>query len=88
MKVLLTGGTSLLGSTVAQALRERGDTVRLFQRGPGPAGFEEQRGDIADADAVKAAVSGVEAVIHLAARVGIVGTRAAFRETNVEGTAT
>ncbi len=87
MRVLVTGGTSLVGSHVARRLRDRGDDVVLFQRQQGPAGFEQRLGDVADAAAVTAAVAGVDAVVHMAARVGITGSWATFEETNVTGTA-
>lgn len=87
MKVLLTGGTSLVGAAVAMRLRERGDGVVLFQRHHSPHGFEERLGDITNAASVTAAMSGVDAVIHAAARVGIVGDWPAFAETNIAGTA-
>lgn len=86
MRVLVTGGTSLVGSQVARRLRDRGDEVVLFQRRPGPQGFEQRLGDIADAAAVTAAVAGMEAIVHMAARVGIVGSWASFEDTNVTGT--
>jgi len=87
VRVLLTGGTSLVGNAVAMRLRDRGDEVVLFQRHRGPTGYEHRLGDIADAAAVTAAMSGVDAVIHAAARVGIVGDWHTFEETNVVGTA-
>ena len=43
-------------------------------------------GAVTDVAAVSRAVQGCEAVIHLAARVGIVGTWDQFHQTNVEGT--
>ena len=86
MKVLVTGATSLLGKTVADMLRARGDSVRIFQRKQGPAGYEQHLGDIIDPAAVTAAVSGVEAVVHIAARVGVTGSWPLFKETNIDGT--
>ncbi|MCP4304160.1 MAG: NAD-dependent epimerase/dehydratase family protein [bacterium] len=87
MRVLVTGGTSLVGSHVARLLKDRGDDVVLFQRGSGPAGYEQRLGDVSDAGAVTAAVAGIDAVVHMAARVGIVGSWAEFEDTNVNGTA-
>jgi nucleoside-diphosphate-sugar epimerase len=49
---------------------------------------EQVLGDVCDASAVLAAATGCEAVIHGAARVGVVGTRAEFRLVNVGGTET
>ena len=92
MKVLLTGGSSLLGAGVARALHTRGDQVAVLQRRPSVVaselGLTEHLADLDDADAVGRAMEGVEAVIHLAARVGVVGSAAQFHEANVTGTRT
>lgn len=87
VKILVTGGTSLLGGAVAGRFSERGDDVTVFQRRPSSLGLTEVLGDITDVDAVTDAVDGVDAVVHLAARVGVVGTWSEFEATNVAGTA-
>ncbi|MDJ0923160.1 MAG: NAD-dependent epimerase/dehydratase family protein [Acidimicrobiia bacterium] len=87
MRVLITGGTSLLGREVALTLQERGDTVRLFQRRSATGTFDEHLGDINDPAAVDGAVTGMDAVVHVAGRVGIVGSWGEFHQTNVTGTA-
>ena len=87
MRVLVTGGTSLIGGEVAARLRSRGDTAVLFQRRPGPVGYEHRIGDVTDAAAVTAVTAGVDAVVHLAAKVGIVGTWAEYEKVNIQGTA-
>lgn len=86
MKVLVTGATSLLGREVVARLRSRGDEVRAFQRRPGGLGVDEALGDVADADAVRSALSDMDAVVHLAARVSVTGPWSAFESTNVVGT--
>lgn len=90
MRVLLTGGSSLLGSGVARALHTRGDEVAVLQRRPAAVAAEnsldEHLADLTDTAAVGRAMRGADAVIHLAARVGVVGTAAQFHETNVVGT--
>jgi nucleoside-diphosphate-sugar epimerase len=86
MRVLVTGARSLLGGLTAQALAARGDDVVVLQRGASGLGLAEVLGDIADPAAVREAVHGCDAVVHLAARVGVVGTPEQFRLTNVEGT--
>lgn len=92
MRVLLTGSSSLFGAGVARALHDRGDEVVVLQRNPAPVaaecGLTEFLADLTDPGAVGRAMQGVEAVIHLAARVGVVGSRAQFHETNVTGTRT
>lgn len=91
MRVLLTGGRSMLGAAVARQLADRGDRVTLLQRRPTELGLPEVLADLADpADvpAVRNAVEGQDAVIHLAAKVGILGTWPEFVATNVTGTDT
>ena len=88
MRVLVTGATGMLGSGVARALAERGDRVTVLQRHPAGLGLPEVLTDISDADAVLAAVDGHEAVIHLAAKVNVVGPEAEYQRVNVEGTQT
>lgn len=82
----MTGGTSMLGAAVAHRLRTRGDVVTLLQRSPSGSGSAEVLGDIADDDVVSRAVHRQDAVIHCAARVGVVGTADEFERTNVRGT--
>ena len=87
MTVLVTGASSMLGGAVARALRDRGEQVRVFQRRPAAiAGVEEMTGDIRDPDAVRRAVSGTQAVLHLAAKVGVSGAWHDFAAANVNGT--
>jgi nucleoside-diphosphate-sugar epimerase len=89
VKVLVTGASGMLGGAVARLLAERGDTVRVLQRrAAGLPGVREHRGDVTDRAAVMAAADGVDAVIHLAAKVSMTGPREAFERVNVGGTAT
>ena len=91
MKVLVTGASSLIGAGVVDALLDRGDEVRCFQRttvtsSSGWPSADEQLGDVGVAADVVGAADGCDAVVHLAARVGIVGSREDFHRTNVTGT--
>lgn len=88
MRVLVTGASSLIGLGVVERLTQRGDEVVAFQRTGIAASesFEQCLGDVADADAVDAAMRGCGGVIHLAAKVGVVGDRADYVRTNVDGT--
>ena len=72
MKVLVTGGTSLLGRHVVSLLADRGDSVTVLHRRPSEHGVREVLGDITDRQIVQSAVDRHDAVIHLAARVGVV----------------
>jgi nucleoside-diphosphate-sugar epimerase len=89
MRVLVTGASGLLGSAVADVILRRGHEVRTFQRRPsGVAGAEDATGSVTDRGAVSAAMTGVDAVVHLAARVSLAGDPAEFETVNVGGTAT
>ncbi|MCP3975718.1 MAG: NAD-dependent epimerase/dehydratase family protein [bacterium] len=87
MKVLVTGGTSLLGAAVARRLDTRGDDVTVMQRSPSGLGMREVLGDIGDTSTLASATKGVEAVVHLAARVAATGSWSDFEDTNIRGTA-
>lgn len=83
----MTGGSSLLARRTAEALLARGDDVVLFQRGEASIDVPQVRGDVRDADVVRRALDGCDAVVHAAAKVGIVGSWEEFRSINVDGTA-
>jgi nucleoside-diphosphate-sugar epimerase len=87
VKVLVTGATSMLGRATALALVARGDEVTVLQRRPSQVPCRELLGDIADAAVVRRAASGQDAVVHLAAKVGVVGPWSQYATTNITGTA-
>jgi nucleoside-diphosphate-sugar epimerase len=64
----------------------RGDVVTVLQRRPAGLDTYEVLGDIADTDVVRRAATGHEAVVHLAAKVDVVGPWADFQRVNVDGT--
>ena len=86
MRVLVTGGTSLIGSATANQLIARGHEVTLFQRHASGSGLPETLGDIGDAANVREAVNEHDAVVHLAAKVGVAGRPEEFERINVGGT--
>jgi nucleoside-diphosphate-sugar epimerase len=86
MKVLVTGASGLLGAGVARALAARGDQVTVLQRRPAGLGLPEVLADVADAAAIQDAVAGQEAVVHLAAKVNVVGPWREYRRSNIDGT--
>lgn len=92
MKVLLTGGRGLIGGVIAQELLSRGHEVTVIQRSPSglseDTGVIEVLGDIRDEGTVTRAMQGIDAVVHAAALVGIVGSWAQFESINVDGTRT
>jgi nucleoside-diphosphate-sugar epimerase len=77
VKVLVTGGRGFVGARLVADLLVRGGDVRVLDDGSRggaelPADVEVLDGDVRDADAVRAACRGVDAVAHLAA---VQGTR-------------
>jgi len=84
-KVLVTGGAGFIGSHLVDTLLERGHAVRVFDNldpqvhGAGAQGpptylsreAEFIQGDVRDAEALDAALGGVEVVFHQAAAVGV-----------------
>jgi dTDP-L-rhamnose 4-epimerase len=101
MKVLLTGGAGFIGQHVARELLRRGHEVRVLDSlrsdvhakpdwAP-PAGVAFHVGDVRDAGAVDRALADTEAVIHLAAKVGLgvdIGDLPDYASSNDAGTAT
>jgi dTDP-L-rhamnose 4-epimerase len=103
-KILVTGGAGFIGSHIVDALLARGYAVRVFdsldpqvhgERGGAPPDYlskdaEFIRGDVRDTEALDRALTGVEAVFHEAAAVGVAQSMYAIRaytETNTMGTA-
>ena len=86
----MTGTGSLLLGGIASELLRRGDEVVCLQRRPaafvGHQNAHEVLADICDAEAVALAATGCDAIIHGAARVGVVGSQKEFYDTNVHGT--
>src|SRR6476661_4288435 len=98
-KALVTGGAGFIGSNIVRRLVEGDWSVTVFD--DLSTGYLENleslpqdqvtlvRGDVRDADAVRAAVAGQDAVFHLAASVGNLKSIEQPRfdaETNVLGT--
>lgn len=69
MRVLITGGSGFIGSHVVDKLRDRGVLVRIFDMvlPTFRQDIEFYHGSLLDAEALKMAVAGVDAVYHLAA---------------------
>ncbi len=82
MKILVTGGAGFIGSHLVDALVERGDQVRVLDnlqpqvhRGRKPGYLnpkaEYRFDDLLDSARLTSALDGMEAVVHLAALVGV-----------------
>ncbi len=91
MNLLVTGGTGFLGSALVPLLAREGHRLRLLQRSSAPEaealGAEVVRASLADDGAVRAALDGVEGVLHLAGHVSFDPDEpAAMYELHVQGT--
>lgn len=79
--ILVTGGAGFIGRAVVRGLIARGERVRVVDSlradvhgstpAPGEPGSEFLLGDLRDPDTVASALDGVDAVFHLAAKVGL-----------------
>lgn len=73
--ILVTGGNGFIGSHLVDLLAASGHAVRVLdtaaRSGGNPEGVEDVRGDVRDAATVRAALRGVQAVAHQAAKVGL-----------------
>jgi uncharacterized protein YbjT (DUF2867 family) len=67
-RLLITGGTGLLGHLVTPLLRDAGCEVRVLSRHshPSEGGIEYVTGDLLKGEGIEPAVDGVETILHLA----------------------
>lgn len=87
--VLVTGASGFLGRAVVRELLAGGYAVRTLQRTPSRTpGATDVLGSVTDPEVVARAVAGVDAVVHLAAKVSLAGDPADFERVNVGGTRT
>jgi nucleoside-diphosphate-sugar epimerase len=85
--VLVTGASGLLGRAVAASVLAAGHEVRTLQRSPSRVdGATDVLGSVTDATSVDRATAGVDAIVHLAAKVSLAGEPAEFEAVNVGGT--
>jgi UDP-glucose 4-epimerase len=91
MQVLVTGAAGFLGRHVARYFLKSGESVRSFDLDEvDMPGIESMRGDLTDPEAVRRAVEGCDAIVHVGAigDVYLAGERPALAAAvNVTGTA-
>jgi NADH dehydrogenase len=92
MKVLVTGGSGVVGRAAVSCLLARGHSVRLFSRHAQadarawPQGVDPHPGDVGEPGALQGAAEGCQAVLHLAGIVAEEPPERTFQRVNVEGT--
>jgi uncharacterized protein YbjT (DUF2867 family) len=90
VKALVTGGTGFVGPKIVNALVDAGHWVRVLERRPGTwkrAGLrcqEAAEGDVTDADSLRRAAAGCDAVVHMVAIIN--GSPRDFERVMEEGT--
>ncbi|HZC30919.1 MAG TPA: NAD-dependent epimerase/dehydratase family protein [Gaiellaceae bacterium] len=89
MRLIVTGGSGFIGSHVVDKAIEAGHEVRVFDTRPSPYGAETIVGDVTDFDAIAAAASGCDAILHLAAMADVnevAGAPVTTETVNARGT--
>jgi uncharacterized protein YbjT (DUF2867 family) len=92
VKILVTGGTGVVGRAAISELLRRGHSVRLLSRGADEdagsweSGVEPFAGDVGDAPSIIGAAEGCDAVVHIVGVVEESPPAATFQRVNIEGT--
>ena len=90
MKILVTGGGGFLGSAVCRQLARLNYEVIAFQRSAAThlesSGIRSVAGDITQREALSAAATGCDAIVHTAGKAGVWGDADEYRRINVGGT--
>jgi uncharacterized protein YbjT (DUF2867 family) len=91
MKILVTGGTGVIGAGVIPELLRRGHRVRLLSRHADDdakqwEGIEPFRGNVADGESIRGAAVGCDAIVHIAGIVAEEPPDRTFAKVNVDGT--
>lgn len=91
MKILVTGGTGVIGEGVIPELLQQGHAVRLLSRHANDdakqwEGVEPFRGNVADPASLRGAALGCDAVLHIAGIAKENPPKLTFESVNVDGT--
>ncbi|MDB4916540.1 MAG: hypothetical protein JWM95_4184 [Gemmatimonadetes bacterium] len=93
MKILVTGGTGVVGSGVVTELLKRGHSVVLASRHAAsearqwPSDLEARQCDVTDAASLTGAADGCDAMLHVVGIVEEEPPHVTFQKVNVQGTA-
>lgn len=92
MRILVTGGTGVIGESVVRALHARGHSVRVLSRHAGrgekwwPEGVEGWAGDVANEASLRGSAEGCDVVLHIAGIVDEQPPERTFQRVNIDGT--
>jgi uncharacterized protein YbjT (DUF2867 family) len=91
MKILVTGGTGVIGEGVIPELISRGHAVRLLSRHADDdakqwPGVEPFAGNVAEAESLQGAADGCDAIVHIAGIAFEDPPKLTFQAVNVDGT--
>lgn len=92
MKILITGGTGVVGAGLIPVLLEKGHQLRLLSRGAEsdardwPDGIESFPADVRQPGEFRGAADGCDAVVHITGIVDEAPPEATFESVNVGGT--
>jgi uncharacterized protein YbjT (DUF2867 family) len=93
LKILVTGGTGVIGRAAVTELLRRRHEVRLLSRGAAAAAdawdapVEPFAGNVADAESLRGAADGCDAVLHIAGIIEESPPELTFQRVNIDGTA-
>jgi len=92
MRVLVTGGTGVVGESAVRALVERGHHVRVLSRHAGrddpewPEAVQAWAGDISNERSIRGSANDCDVVLHLAGIVEEQPPARTFQSVNIDGT--
>jgi uncharacterized protein YbjT (DUF2867 family) len=92
MKVLVTGGTGVVGQSVVTELLKRGHSVRLLSRNATEdvaswgSSVEPWPGSVSDAGTIQGSADGCDLILHVAGIISESPPAITFRTVNVDGT--
>lgn len=92
MKVLVTGGSGVIGESAVRELHRAGHSVRVLTRHAGrdqrwwPDGVEGWAGDVSNTNSIEGAADGCDVVVHIAGIIDEKPPAVTFQAVNIEGT--